>query len=80
MSLIGLVGFKSIVYLRTAVNGGHGAPICTVDVDVYPLRVTLEAVKWRESAERDGVWFRTDEAAALMEEGGLGLIIEEWSP
>jgi len=54
------------------------APICTVDV--YPLRVTLEAGKWRECAERDRVWFRADEVAALVEEGGIGLIIEEWSP
>ena len=50
------------------------APNCTVDV--YPLRVTLEAVKSRESAERGGVWFRADEAAALVEEGGLGLLIK----
>lgn len=47
-------------------------------VEVYPLRVTLEAVKWRESSERDRVWFRADEAAALVDEGGLALIIDEW--
>lgn len=47
-------------------------------VEVYPLRVTLEAVKWPERSERERVWFRPDEAAELVEEGGLGLIISDW--
>ncbi|MCB8876111.1 NUDIX hydrolase [Acidisoma silvae] len=47
-------------------------------VVVYPLRVTLEAVKWRERAERKRVWFARDDAAALVEEGGLAEIIAAW--
>jgi 8-oxo-dGTP pyrophosphatase MutT (NUDIX family) len=47
-------------------------------VVVYPLRVTLEAVKWRERAERRRVWFAREDAAALVEEGGLAEIIAAW--
>jgi hypothetical protein len=47
-------------------------------IEVYPLRVTLQAVEWREMAERKRVWFSAREAAALVDEGGLAHIIEEW--
>ncbi|MCB8877946.1 NUDIX hydrolase [Acidisoma silvae] len=47
-------------------------------VEVYPLRVTMEAIKWRESAERERLWFRADEAAELVDEGGLALLIDAW--
>jgi 8-oxo-dGTP pyrophosphatase MutT (NUDIX family) len=47
-------------------------------VTVFPLRVTLEATKWREMHERRRVWFDKDGAAALVEEGGLAQIIDEW--
>jgi ADP-ribose pyrophosphatase YjhB (NUDIX family) len=47
-------------------------------VEVYPLRVTQEAMKWREQSERERMWFRADEAAGLVDEGGLGLLIDEW--
>ena len=47
-------------------------------VEVYPLRVTLEAIKWREQKERMREWFPAREAAALVDEGGLAQIIEEW--
>ncbi|MCB8879928.1 NUDIX hydrolase [Acidisoma cellulosilytica] len=47
-------------------------------VVVFPLRVTLEAVKWRERAERKRVWFGREDAAALVEEGGLAEIIASW--
>jgi 8-oxo-dGTP pyrophosphatase MutT (NUDIX family) len=47
-------------------------------IEVYPLRVTLETKKWREKGERHRAWFRQDEAAALVDEGGLAQIIDEW--
>ena len=47
-------------------------------IEVYPLRVTLEAVIWREQAERKRAWFRAEEAASLVDEGGLALIIDEF--
>ncbi len=47
-------------------------------VVVYPLRVTLEAVKWREQAERQRSWFTKGDAADRVEEGGLAEIIAGW--
>jgi hypothetical protein len=47
-------------------------------VEVYPLRVTLEAVKWREQAERIREWFPAREATNLVDEGGLMQIMREW--
>jgi hypothetical protein len=48
------------------------------DVVVFPLRVTLEKVKWRETGERQRQWFPQDEAAELVDEGSLAQIIEGW--
>ncbi len=47
-------------------------------IEVYTLRVTLETKKWREKDERQRAWFRQDEAAELVDEGGLAQIIDEW--
>ncbi|GAB0120085.1 NUDIX hydrolase [Acidisoma sp. 7E03] len=47
-------------------------------IEVYPLRVTLEVVKWRERKQRERRWFRAEEAAELVDEGGLAQIIVEW--
>ncbi len=46
-------------------------------VTVFPIRVILEKVKWREMAERERFWFQKDIAAALVEEGGLAQLIDE---
>ena len=48
------------------------------EVIVFPLRVVREANTWREKAERKRVWFPKDDAAALVDEGGLALIIDDW--
>jgi ADP-ribose pyrophosphatase YjhB (NUDIX family) len=47
-------------------------------VAVFPLRVTLEKVTWRETGERERQWFPQDVAAELVEEGSLARIIEGW--
>jgi hypothetical protein len=47
-------------------------------VTVFPLRVVLEKVTWRERAERERFWFQRDIAAAMVEEGGLAQIIDEF--
>jgi hypothetical protein len=47
-------------------------------VVVYGLRVTLEAVHWREAAIRDRGWFHPDDAMELVDEGSLARIIDEW--
>ena len=47
-------------------------------VTVFPLRVTLERVTWHETTERHRQWFPQDEAADLVDEASLSLIIERW--
>jgi ADP-ribose pyrophosphatase YjhB (NUDIX family) len=47
-------------------------------VAVFPLRVTLEKVEWRERGKRERHWFLQDEAAELVDEGSLAQIIEGW--
>jgi hypothetical protein len=47
-------------------------------VAVFPLRVTLEKVTWRETAERHRQWFPQDDAADLVDEGALAQIINGW--
>src|ERR1700744_3039836 len=56
----GVIGKKPLgayLYPKTMPDGAER--LCLVEV--YPLRVTLEAVVWRESSERDRSWFRADE-------------------
>ncbi|GAB0113494.1 NUDIX hydrolase [Acidisoma sp. C75] len=47
-------------------------------VDVFPLRVTLEAAKWREQAERERAWFPVEAAVERVDEGGLALLLDAW--
>ncbi|HEX3982441.1 MAG TPA: NUDIX hydrolase [Acidisoma sp.] len=73
----GKVGKKPIgtyPYAKFLPNGEER--LCLVTV--FPLRVTLEAVKWRERADRKRAWFSKGEAVTLVEEGGLAQIISEW--
>ena len=46
-------------------------------VEVYPLLVKKELRTWREAAERTRAWFVPEEAASLVAEGGLALLISE---
>jgi hypothetical protein len=73
----GIVARKAIgAYPYTKFLPGGEERLCFIEV--YPLRVTLEAIKWREKSERERAWFRADEAAELVDEGGLAQIIDEW--
>lgn len=73
----GKVGKKAIgTYPYAKFLPGGEERLCFVTV--FPLRVTLEAVKWREKADRRRAWFAKEEAALLVEEGGLAQIIHEW--
>lgn len=47
-------------------------------VEVFPLRVTLEATRWREQAERERAWFTLEECLDRVDDGGLGQLIAEW--
>jgi 8-oxo-dGTP pyrophosphatase MutT (NUDIX family) len=72
----GIIGKKPIgaFHYTKGLSGGEDR-LC--EVIVFPLCVTLEAVKWREQAERQRVWF-PKVAASLVDEGGLAQIIGEW--
>jgi hypothetical protein len=73
----GIIGKKPIgVYPYTKILPDRTDRICLVEV--YPLRVTLETAKWRERRERKRVWFRWTDAAEMVDEGGLRLIIAGW--
>jgi ADP-ribose pyrophosphatase YjhB (NUDIX family) len=73
----GIISKKSIgVYAYTKILSDRTDRLCLVEV--YPLRVTLETVKWRERRERERVWFPCADAAELVDEGGLRLIIAGW--
>lgn len=43
---------------------------------VYLLRVTAEAETWPEQSQRRRAWFPKQEAATLVEEGALALLIQ----
>jgi 8-oxo-dGTP pyrophosphatase MutT (NUDIX family) len=75
--ITGVIGKKPIgSYPYAKELPGSEDRLC--QVVVYPLRLTLEAANWREGAERRRQWFLKDEAAALVDEGGLAQIIDEW--
>jgi hypothetical protein len=73
----GIIAKKPIgAYPYVKLNPGGDERLCFIEV--YPMRVTLEAVKCREAHERERVWLPAKKAAALVDEGGLALIIDEW--
>lgn len=49
-------------------------------VDVYPLAVAVEAKDWPEKRQRQRRWVPAPEAARMVEEPGLRLIIEGFNP
>lgn len=48
-------------------------------VDVYPLAVTVEAKDWPEKRQRQRRWVPALEAARMVEEPGLRLLIESFA-
>lgn len=54
----------------------EGGEIRLCECVVYLMLVTHEATDWPEQAERTRAWFPRDEAAALVEEGILALMIQ----
>ena len=59
------------VYLKRGLAGQRW--VC--NVDVFPLRVTVERDKWRERGERYRGWFPYRDAAQLVEEPDLASLI-----
>lgn len=57
----------------------NGASV-TCEVEVYPLEVEQLLERWPEMAERERRWFTLAEAAALVQEGGLGSLMLGLAP
>ena len=55
-----------------------GGASLMVDVDVFPLAVTREMDKWKESGERERRWFSLQEAADAVEEPDLRALIRSF--
>lgn len=53
-----------------------GVPVGT-DVDVFAFRVVSEEESYPEAAERDRRWVDPEEAAQLVDEPGLALILKD---
>ncbi|GJM03425.1 MAG: NUDIX hydrolase [Rhodomicrobium sp.] len=56
----------------------HTFASITCEVDVYAFLVTGELTDWREKNERNRRWFTKEEAATLVDEPELQLILKEF--
>lgn len=71
----GLVSRKPIGsyhYSKTMLGGETRLCECIV----FLMLVTLELPSWREQTQRTRAWFARDEAAALVNEGSLAVMIQ----
>ena len=50
------------------------------EVEVFPLRITVQSDRWPERHERETRWFSREEAVAAVEEPGLKEIIRNFTP
>lgn len=51
-----------------------------VEVKVYPLEVHSQLETWREKGERHMAWLRKKQAALLVDEPELAMLIERFKP
>ena len=58
-------------------RGGFGVP---AEVQVFPLKTTIQSGHWPERHQRETRWFTREEAAAAVDEPGLGQIILAFTP
>ena len=73
----GVIGKKPLgVYPYSKILPDGESRLCLVVV--FPLRVTVENVTWREAAERQRQWFPQHKAADMVDESSLAQIIEAW--
>jgi hypothetical protein len=56
-----------------------GKKVVLCQVRVFSFRVEHQLDDWPEKGERETNWFDADEAATLVEEGGLADIIDRFS-
>ena len=70
----GRIGKAPIGHYAYPKRLANGASV-TCEVEVYPLEVERLLERWPEMAERERRWFTVAEAAALVQEGGLGSLM-----
>lgn len=51
-----------------------------VQVEVYPLQVSIEHADWPEQLQRDKAWMSPQEAAARVDEPGLKALLANFRP
>jgi 8-oxo-dGTP pyrophosphatase MutT (NUDIX family) len=68
--LVGRVGSERVGTYRYAkrLRGSRTVP---VEVEVFPLAVERQLDDWPERGQRETRWFAPEEAARVVEEGGL---------
>jgi 8-oxo-dGTP pyrophosphatase MutT (NUDIX family) len=73
---IGKVAVGVYAYEKRLANGL--AVPC--EVSVFPFQVTSQRKRWPERGQRDGRWFRPDEAADVVQEEGLQHLLRGFKP
>jgi 8-oxo-dGTP pyrophosphatase MutT (NUDIX family) len=76
--LIGkIVGKRPVGDFHYAKRLAKGEVLC--QVQVFSFRVERQLEDWPEKAQRETKWFDAEEAAEMVEEGGLAEIIRRFS-
>jgi 8-oxo-dGTP pyrophosphatase MutT (NUDIX family) len=73
---IGKVAVGVYAYEKRLANGL--AVPC--EVSVFPFQVTSQRKRWPEMGQRDGRWFRPEEAADVVQEEGLQHLLRGFKP
>jgi 8-oxo-dGTP pyrophosphatase MutT (NUDIX family) len=76
--LVGPIGKRSVGFYQYIKRLDNGAPLqCTVEV--FPMMVQRQRVRWREQSQRVVRWFSADEAAAAVDEPDLQTLIAQFA-
>jgi ADP-ribose pyrophosphatase YjhB (NUDIX family) len=71
----GVIGERPVGYYNYVKRKKNGsAQLCTVTV--FPMHVTKQRKKWREMGQRTSKWWPAEEAAAIVHEPELRLLIK----
>lgn len=77
--VVGEVGKKAVGFYHYDKRLRSGR-IQRVGVDVFPLKVTEERETWPEKGQRDKLWTTSTEAAELVDEPELKIILAGFAP
>jgi len=57
-----------------------GGRLQAVEVEVYPLQVTVQHADWPEQFQREKLWLSPQDAAARVDEPGLKALLAAFRP